>query len=351
MPSGTWAADTASHDDERNFSMKAPLSITRIGHACQLITIGDLRILADPWFTQTATYYPGELVAETVATLGHADALVISHEHYDHCDLDALVAGGFDLATPLFAPGTVTAIAAAKGFINLHTIEAWESATTGDLTVTATPGQHGVHEVTFVIKAGGRSVFFGGDSLRVPELDQIPDRFGPIDLAILPVNGLCVRPANMRQVVMDAEQAAGLTAVLKPALAIPHHYAFHSGWLGDRMITKGDQDPRHYTDALARIAPEIPARIVLPGIEVTVALVTHAKLAGYRATGRLSFLWQAGSISAGPVMFGSAARSSPTVGARRAGRRSAARRSATGSGRRPGRWDRRRRPAVRCRCP
>jgi L-ascorbate metabolism protein UlaG (beta-lactamase superfamily) len=263
--------------------MKASLSITRIGHACQLITIGDLRILADPWFTQTATYYPGEPIAETVATLGHADALVISHEHYDHCDLDALVTGGFDLATPLFAPGTVTAIAAAKGFTNLHTIEAWESATAGDLTVTATPGQHGVHEVTFVIQAGGRTIFFGGDSLRVPEFDQIPDRFGPIDLAILPVNGLCVRPANMRQVVMDAEQAAGLTAVLKPALAIPHHYAFHSGWLGDRMITKADQDPRHYTDTLARIAPEIPARIVLPGIEVTVALVTHAKLAG---TGR-----------------------------------------------------------------
>ena len=249
--------------------MTTPLTVTRIAHASQLITLGDLRILTDPWFTQNATYYHGEPVARTVETLGAVDALVISHEHYDHCDLDALVDGGFDLSTPLFGPGTVTALAASKGFTNLHTIEAWEAADVGDLTVTATPGKHGVHEVTFVIRAHGRTVFFGGDSLHIPELDQIPERFDHIDLAILPVNGLCIRPAGLRQVVMDAEQAAELTAVLKPALAIPHHYAFHSGFLGDRMITKGDQDQRHYTDTLARIAPEIDTRIVLPGVEVT----------------------------------------------------------------------------------
>jgi L-ascorbate metabolism protein UlaG (beta-lactamase superfamily) len=136
--------------------------------------------------------------------------------------------------------------------------------------VTAAPGQHGVHEVTFVIQGGGRTVFFGGDSLRVPELDSIPGRFGPVDLAILPVNGLCIRPMNLRQVVMNAEEAAGLTAVLQPAVAIPHHYAFHSGWLGDRMITKGDRDPRHYADAVARTAPGTDVRLVLPGTPVTV---------------------------------------------------------------------------------
>jgi L-ascorbate metabolism protein UlaG (beta-lactamase superfamily) len=250
--------------------MKTSLTVTRIAHACQLIEIGDLRIVTDPWFSESATYHQGEPLAYDVASLGRVDALVISHEHYDHCDLDALVAGGFDLATPVFGPGTVTALAAGKGFTRLHTIEAWESATVGELTVTATPGQHGVHEVTFVIKAHGRAVFFGGDSLRVPELDEIPARLGPLDLAILPVNGLCIRPAGLAQVVMDAEQAAALTAALNPTVALPHHYAFHSGQLGDRIITRGDQDPRHYTDALARLAPHVTTRIVLPGTPVTV---------------------------------------------------------------------------------
>jgi L-ascorbate metabolism protein UlaG (beta-lactamase superfamily) len=43
--------------------MSTPLTVTRIGHACQLIEIGGTRVLADPWFTQTATYYQGEPVA------------------------------------------------------------------------------------------------------------------------------------------------------------------------------------------------------------------------------------------------------------------------------------------------
>ncbi|MBO2451103.1 MBL fold metallo-hydrolase [Actinomadura barringtoniae] len=250
--------------------MTTPLKVTRIGHACQLIEIGDHRVLTDPWFTQTATYYQGEPIAATVQTLGRIAALVISHEHYDHCDLDALLAGAFDLDVPLIGPGTVTALAQAKGFRNVRTVEAWESTAVGDLTVTATPGLHGVHEVTFVIQGGDRTVFFGGDSLRVPELDTLPERFGRIDLAILPTNGLCVRPMNMKQVVMDAEEAARLTAVLRPTLAVAHHYAFHSGRLGDQMITKGDQDPRHYADAVARLAPDVDVRLVLPGVPVVV---------------------------------------------------------------------------------
>ncbi|MGW8066836.1 MBL fold metallo-hydrolase [Streptomyces ziwulingensis] len=250
--------------------MNTPLAATRIGHACQLVEIGETRILTDPWFTETATYHPGEQLATTVAGLGRIDAVVVSHEHYDHCDLDALLDGGFDLSVPLIGPGTVATIARSKGFRDVRTIEAWETTTVGPLVVTATPGEHGVHEVTFVLQAEGRTVFFGGDSLRVPELDTIPDRIGPVDLTILPTNGLCVRPLGMRQFVMDAEQAAGLTAALRPTLAIPHHYAFHSGRLGDQMMTKTNPDPRHYADAVARLAPGIEVRIALTGERVQV---------------------------------------------------------------------------------
>ncbi|MFD4637604.1 MBL fold metallo-hydrolase [Lentzea sp. NPDC058436] len=252
--------------------MTTTLSVTRIGHACQLIEFGDIRVLTDPWFTQSAFYYPGEPLAATVETLGRIDALVISHEHYDHCDLDALVAGGFDLSTPLIGPGTVADIARTKGFSDIRVVEAWESASVGDLTVTATPGKHGVHEVTFVLQAGGRSVFFGGDSLRVPELDEIPGRFGKFDLTLLPTNGLCIRPLNLAQAVMDAEDAAALTAVLAPTVAVPQHYAFHSGQLGDRIVTRGDRDPRHYADAVARLAPSVNVQIAMPGTRIVVPL-------------------------------------------------------------------------------
>ncbi len=92
--------------------MTTTLSATRIGHACQLSEFGETRVLTDPWFTQQATYYPGEPIAASVETLGRIDAVVISHEHYDHCDLDAPMAGGFDLGTGGHPPGAEVAVAA-----------------------------------------------------------------------------------------------------------------------------------------------------------------------------------------------------------------------------------------------
>ncbi|MBB5916121.1 L-ascorbate metabolism protein UlaG (beta-lactamase superfamily) [Nocardia transvalensis] len=42
--------------------------MTRIGHACQLIESGGIRVLTGPWFTETATYHHGEPVAAAKAT-------------------------------------------------------------------------------------------------------------------------------------------------------------------------------------------------------------------------------------------------------------------------------------------
>jgi L-ascorbate metabolism protein UlaG (beta-lactamase superfamily) len=55
--------------------------------------------------------------------------------------------------------------------------------------------------------------------LRIPELDQVVERFPMVDFALLPVNGLRIRPAFNRQVVMSAEEAAELCGVLRPRLA------------------------------------------------------------------------------------------------------------------------------------
>jgi len=43
-----------------------------------------------------------------------------------------------------------------------------------------------------------------GHACQLIEIDEIPDRFGKVNLAILPTNGLGIRPIDMRQVVMDA---------------------------------------------------------------------------------------------------------------------------------------------------
>jgi L-ascorbate metabolism protein UlaG (beta-lactamase superfamily) len=244
--------------------MSTELHVTRIGHSCHLIEIGGRIILTDPWFTVTPTYDPGEAVTRSVAQLPDLDAVVITHEHYDHCDLDAL-AGYRDPGVPVVVPATVAQAARDHGFTDVRVLEPWQQTEVGDVTVTAAPGKHGVPEITYVLQGGDRTAYFGGDTLSIGELGELPDRFGPFDLALLPTNGLCIRPMNDTQVVMNAAEAAALTAVLRPAVAIPHHYAFTSGWLGDRMITRSDPDPRHFAAAAPKLAPGTSVRLTVPG--------------------------------------------------------------------------------------
>ncbi|MFE4952395.1 MBL fold metallo-hydrolase [Leifsonia sp. NPDC056665] len=243
------------------------LSVTRITHSCHLLEIGGLTFLTDPWFTVRPGYYQGEPIALSIAELPRLDGVLISHEHYDHCDLDAF-ATYRDLDVPLVVPQTVVETALAHGFTDVRPLFPWEQTKIDGVTITAAPGKHGVDEITFVLRAEGDAIYFGGDTLLIPELREIPDRLGPITIALLPTNGLRIVPAGNMQVVMDAEEAAELNAVLKPQLALPHHYAFTKGWLGDRLITHGDKNPEHFRIAAARLAPDTVVRIVEPGTRV-----------------------------------------------------------------------------------
>lgn len=248
--------------------MPSTIAVTRVRHSCHLIEIGGKTFLTDPWFSTKPDYRPGERTAFSVADLPDLDGVLISHEHYDHCDLAAL-SEYRDLGVALVIPPTVAQTAAEHGFQNVTVLEPWEATEIGGVQITAAPGKHGVYEITFVLQAGSDSVYFAGDTLVVDELKELPQRFGPLDVALLPTNGLCVRPLHDMQVVMNAREAAELTAVLQPRLAIPHHYAFSSGWLGDRIITKKDTDPMKYVDMATPLSPHTEVRIIEPGTRVT----------------------------------------------------------------------------------
>ncbi len=83
-------------------------------------------------------------------------------------------------------------------------------------------------------------------------------REGPRLVALLPTNGLKIRPQINKQVVMNAWEAAKLTSILKLDLGIPHHYTFTGGWFADHVITKGDRNPHHYAEASKHLARRPP---------------------------------------------------------------------------------------------
>lgn len=240
------------------------LTITRVVHSCSLLTIGTDTFLTDPWFTDKPLYHPGEPIARQPGDLPELSGILISHAHADHCDLEHM--GDYaDRDVPVVGPPQVVEIARRHGFERTHSLRPWESLRLGAARITATPAQHKVPEVTYVIEAGGRSVFFGGDSLYVPQLDEIPRRLGAIDLALLPTNGLRIRPLLNRKVVMDARDAAALTASLRPEVVVPHHYAFDSGPIGNLLLTKKDQDPTRFAQLAATMAPDSRVEILDTG--------------------------------------------------------------------------------------
>jgi L-ascorbate metabolism protein UlaG (beta-lactamase superfamily) len=251
-------------------AMPESLVVTRITHSCHLIEIGGLVVLTDPWFSEKILYHPGEPVALMPENLPHLDAVVITHLHYDHCDFNAFSRYPRK-DVPILCANTVPKAARKAGFTDVRPLEPWQSDRVGDLTITAAPGKHGVYEVTFVISGGERSVYFAGDTLLIPELRTLTDRYGPLDVALLPVNGLTIRLAGNKQVTMNAEEAAELASVLQPKLAVPHHYAFTGGPVGDRLFLKMDKNPAHFVEALGRLVPDVPTRVISPGEPVTVA--------------------------------------------------------------------------------
>jgi L-ascorbate metabolism protein UlaG (beta-lactamase superfamily) len=240
----------------------------RIVHATVLLDFGGAHILTDPWFSQRPVF--GYLHGEPTAVANPADlpplsGVVISHRHYDHCDLGAFAAYP-DKNVPFAVVRGLADRVRAAGFPNVVELNPWESTHLGPVRVTAAPAKHGVPEVTFVLQADGESVFFGADTLRIAELDEVAKRFPELDLALLPINGLRIRPALNRQVVMDAVEAAELTSVLRPRLAVPIHYAFTGGPIFDRVMLKLDRDrPELYHQAVDDVAPDTAVHVLAPG--------------------------------------------------------------------------------------
>jgi L-ascorbate metabolism protein UlaG (beta-lactamase superfamily) len=245
------------------------LTVTRVTHACVLLDFAGQRLLTDPWFSERRGYYRGEPLALTPAGLPELAGVLVSHGHYDHFDLAAFAAYP-DHSVPLVVKRGLAARARKAGFPNVAEVDPWEQASLGALRVTAAPARHSVPEVSFVIEGQGQSVFFGGDTLRIAELDEVARRYPGIDLALLPVNGLAIRPAFNRQVVMTAEEAAELAVALRAQVAVPIHYRYTAGPIRDRLLLKYDGTPERFAAALASAAPATRAKILEPGEPLTV---------------------------------------------------------------------------------
>ncbi|HEU0030161.1 MAG TPA: MBL fold metallo-hydrolase [Kofleriaceae bacterium] len=180
---------------------------TWLGHSTVLLELDGVRVLTDPvWserispfgFAAPRRFQP---VPIDIAALPELDAIVISHDHFDHLD-HGTIQQLQHLPTPYVVPLGLGMYLEAWGVApsRIHEVDWWESVTLrgGELRLTATPAQHFSGRVgnrnrtlwaSFVIETDRRKVFFSGDTALTPEFTDVRDRFGGFDLVMLEIGG------------------------------------------------------------------------------------------------------------------------------------------------------------------
>ena len=182
------------------------LRATWLGHSTVLLEVDGLRVLTDPVWGERASpvsfagpkrFHPAPV---PIAALPPLDAVIVSHDHYDHLDHPTILAAGRARRPLLHLAGRGRAPAGLGHPRRAHRrarLVGEREAARGDLTLTAAPSQHfsgrglGGRNSTlwssFVIQGPRHRVFFSGDTGLTSEYQDIRARLGPFDLVMLEV--------------------------------------------------------------------------------------------------------------------------------------------------------------------
>jgi len=213
------------------------IQLTWIGHSSFLIQAGGLNLLTDPVFSDRISPVsfagPRRRVPPGVAfaRLPHIDAVLISHNHYDHLDRSTIKKLGD--APRYFVPLGLRDWFAALKIIRVTELDWGQTSFIGDVLIHAVPSQHfsGRGPFTFdrelwagwVIETKQGTIYFAGDSGYAPHFQDIRSRYGSIRLSILPIGAY--RPRwFMRPMHMDPPEAVLAHRDLGSALSVGSHW-------------------------------------------------------------------------------------------------------------------------------
>jgi N-acyl-phosphatidylethanolamine-hydrolysing phospholipase D len=180
-------------------------TVTWIGHSTLLVQLSGVNILTDPHWGQRASPVgfagPRRLVPPGMRfeDLPPIHAVVISHDHYDHLDVDTITRLNRAFHPRFFVPLGLKTWMGDLGITNVVEMDWWESQSFRGLTFTCTPAQHSSGRTlrdqnlrlwsSWVVTGGGKHFFFAGDTGYTKSLAEIGKRLGPFDLAAIPIGG------------------------------------------------------------------------------------------------------------------------------------------------------------------
>jgi N-acyl-phosphatidylethanolamine-hydrolysing phospholipase D len=237
----------AASDLARPRATDGELRVTWVGHATHFVQLPGLNLLTDPMWSARASPVPwiGRRrfvpAAPALSELPSVDAVLLSHDHYDHLDRPTVVAlrRRFGRDLPWFVPLGHRRWLERVGFRNVAELDWWDEHELphGRFRVVATPARHWTRRTPWstnrrlwcsfaILPSRDRKprVFFGGDSAYASVFGEIGARLGPFDAAILPIGAYEPRwfmgssHANPEEAVRIYEDLGGSGAFL------PNHW-------------------------------------------------------------------------------------------------------------------------------
>lgn len=179
-------------------------AVTLLGHATCLVQLAEFTLLTDPVFSSRAGPFGflgpkrARPPALRLGELPRVDAVLVSHNHYDHLDLASLRWLARHRQPAILVPLGLKAWLEARGIGGVVELDWWQSHwPRPGVEVVCTPAQHWSSRWPwdrcrtlwggFLARTTAGAVFFGGDTGWGPHFAEVRARLGAPRLALLPI--------------------------------------------------------------------------------------------------------------------------------------------------------------------